>query len=67
MIGLRSLGSDPELVTKKAGMLLRGMQDGGLMTSIKHFPGHGDTSTILITPCLSSSQSRSLKQVELYH
>jgi beta-N-acetylhexosaminidase len=67
VIGLRSLGSDPELVTKKAGMLLRGMQDGGLMTSIKHFPGHGDTSTDShhTLPIVSHSLGR-LNQVELY-
>ena len=67
VIGLRSLGSDPELVTKKAGMLLRGMQDGGLMTSIKHFPGHGDTSTDShhTLPVVSHSLDR-LNQVELY-
>ena len=67
VIGLRSLGSDPELVKKKAGMLLRGMQDGGLMTSIKHFPGHGDTSTDShhTLPVVSHSLDR-LNQVELY-
>ena len=67
VIGLRSLGSDPELVTKKAGMLLRGMQDGKLMTSIKHFPGHGDTSTDShhTLPVVSHSINR-LNQVELY-
>ena len=67
VIGLRSLGSDPELVTKKAGMLLRGMQDGELMTSIKHFPGHGDTSTDShhTLPVVSHSLNR-LNQVEFY-
>jgi beta-glucosidase-like glycosyl hydrolase/CubicO group peptidase (beta-lactamase class C family) len=67
VIGLRSLGSDPELVTKKAGMLLRGMQDGGLMTCIKHFPGHGDTSTDShhTLPMVPHSLDR-LNQVELY-
>ena len=67
VIGLRSLGSDPELVTKKAGMLLRGMQDGELITSIKHFPGHGDTSTDShqTLPIVPHSNDR-LNQVELY-
>ena len=67
VIGLRSLGSDPELVTKKAGMLLRGMQDGGLLTSIKHFPGHGDTSTDShhTLPVVPHSNDR-LNQVEFY-
>ncbi|MDG1824337.1 MAG: glycoside hydrolase family 3 N-terminal domain-containing protein [Flavobacteriaceae bacterium] len=67
VIGLRSLGSDPLLVTQKAGMLLRGMQEGGLMTSIKHFPGHGDTSTDShhTLPVVPHSLNR-LNQVELY-
>jgi beta-N-acetylhexosaminidase len=67
VIGLRSLGSDPQLVAQKAGMLLRGMQDGGLMTSIKHFPGHGDTSTDShhTLPVVSHSLDR-LNKVELY-
>ena len=48
-------------------MLLRGMQDGELMTSIKHFPGHGDTSTDShhTLPVVSHSLDR-LNQVELY-
>ena len=67
VIGLRSLGSDPLLVTQKAGMLLRGMQDGGLMTSIKHFPGHGDTSTDShhTLPIVGHGLDR-LNQIELY-
>ena len=67
VIGLRSLGSNPQLVAQKAGMLLRGMQDGGLMTSIKHFPGHGDTSTDShhTLPVVPHSLDR-LNQVELY-
>ena len=67
VIGLRSLGSDPLLVTQKAGMLLRGMQDGGLMTSIKHFPGHGDTSTDShhTLPIVGHGIDR-LNQIELY-
>ena len=67
VIGLRSLGSDPQLVTQKAGMLLRGMQDGGLMTSIKHFPGHGDTSTDShhTLPLVNHGLDR-LSHIELY-
>ena len=67
VIGLRSLGSDPLSVTQKAGMLLRGMQDGGLMTSIKHFPGHGDTSTDShhTLPIVGHGIDR-LNQIELY-
>ena len=66
VIGLRSLGSDPEIVTKKARMLLNGMHDGNLMTSIKHFPGHGDTSTDShhTLPVVPHSYDR-LNQIEL--
>ena len=43
IIGLRAFGSDPDLVSQKAAMLILGMEEGGLMACIKHFPGHGDT------------------------
>lgn len=45
VIGLRSFGEDPEMVTQKAAMYSAGMQDEGVMAVIKHFPGHGDTDT----------------------
>ncbi len=40
-IGLRALGSDPEKVATLAENIIRGMQDYGLMTTAKHFPGDG--------------------------
>ena len=43
IIHMRSFGSDPVRVTKKARALARGMQDAGLLACVKHFPGHGDT------------------------
>ena len=43
IIGLRALGADTDVVTQKAAMLIQGMEDGGLMSCVKHFPGHGDT------------------------
>ena len=45
VINYRSFGEDPDLVTRKALAYMRGMQDQGLLTSAKHFPGHGDTET----------------------
>lgn len=45
VIGERSIGSDPELVSKIALPLLKGMQDNNIATAVKHFPGHGDTAT----------------------
>ncbi len=43
-IGSRSFGSDPERVSTCALMMLQGLKKGGVLTCIKHFPGHGDTS-----------------------
>lgn len=39
----RSLGRDPKEVAKAALQIHRGMQEGGVWTCAKHFPGHGDT------------------------
>lgn len=44
VIGVRSFGADAELVAKMGVAEMRGMQDGGVITAVKHFPGHGDTS-----------------------
>lgn len=43
VINYRSFGENKYNVAEKAGAYLKGMQDGGLLTTIKHFPGHGDT------------------------
>ncbi|GAB3542229.1 glycoside hydrolase family 3 N-terminal domain-containing protein [Spirosoma fluminis] len=45
VINFRSFGEDKYAVTRKALAYMRGMQDNRLLTSIKHFPGHGDTGT----------------------
>jgi len=42
VIGLRSFGSDPESVTRFAKAALIGYKKAGVLTSLKHFPGHGD-------------------------
>lgn len=43
VINYRSFGENPYNVANKAAAYLKGMQDGGLLVSVKHFPGHGDT------------------------
>lgn len=45
IIGNRSFGSDVSNVTSSALAYSRGLQDAGILAAIKHFPGHGDTST----------------------
>lgn len=41
VIGSRSLGTTPELVTAHAAALIRGLRRGGMASCGKHFPGHG--------------------------
>lgn len=43
VINYRSFGENKYNVAEKGAAYLKGMQDGGLLVSIKHFPGHGDT------------------------
>ncbi|MFK4068621.1 glycoside hydrolase family 3 protein [Streptomyces sp. NPDC029674] len=44
VIGVRSFGSDPDLVARHTAAYVEGMQSSGVATSAKHFPGHGDTA-----------------------
>ena len=43
IINTRSFGENPELVGRLATAYIRGARSMGLMTTGKHFPGHGDT------------------------
>ncbi len=45
IIGMRSFGENPQIVGEKATAYALGMQSKGLITSMKHFPGHGNTAT----------------------
>lgn len=44
IIGVRSFGSDPANVTKMGLSLMNGFKAAGIISVVKHFPGHGDTS-----------------------
>ena len=44
VIGYRSFGEDKIGVTEKALAFVKGTESEGVLTSIKHFPGHGDTA-----------------------
>jgi beta-N-acetylhexosaminidase len=44
VINIRSFGEDPARVGTLAGAWTRGLQEGGMIATLKHFPGHGDTS-----------------------
>ena len=43
IVNTRAFGSDPAEVTRMAEHFMRGLQDGGCLNSLKHFPGHGAT------------------------
>ena len=45
IINVRSFGEDPALVSRMAVAYLRGVRAGGMLSTAKHFPGHGDTAS----------------------
>ncbi len=45
IINTRSFGEDPQAVSDLVNAYIRGAHEGGMLTTIKHFPGHGDTAT----------------------
>lgn len=44
VIGKRSFGDKPSLVSKNGYELAKGLEDNGVIAVYKHFPGHGNTS-----------------------
>ena len=66
IINIRSFGEDPAKVSSLATAYLRGVQDGGMIATAKHFPGHGDVAqdSHLELPVLSVDRAR-LDAVEL--
>ena len=67
IINYRSFGENKYNVAIKAGAYMKGMQDGGLLVSIKHFPGHGDTDvdSHYDLPQLNFTKAR-LDSLEIY-
>lgn len=45
VIGTRAFGGDPGEVARMGAAYIRGLRDGGALSTGKHFPGHGDTRT----------------------
>jgi beta-N-acetylhexosaminidase len=66
VIGVRSFGENPSQVSALGGQIMKGMQEAGIMTTLKHFPGHGDTDTDshLDLPTIPHSIER-LEEIEL--
>jgi beta-N-acetylhexosaminidase len=45
IINTRSFGEDPVMVGKMVSAYIKGAAEHGMLTTAKHFPGHGDTGT----------------------
>ncbi|HLQ99197.1 MAG TPA: glycoside hydrolase family 3 N-terminal domain-containing protein [Sphingobacterium sp.] len=67
VIGFRSFGDDKHKVTDKSEAYVKGLMDEGILASIKHFPGHGDTDvdSHFDLPQLNFTRER-LDEVELF-
>ena len=45
IINTRSFGEDPKQVGDLVTAYIKGAREAGMLTTVKHFPGHGDTAT----------------------
>src|SRR5881398_1983379 len=45
IINVRSFGEDPRAVARLVQEYVRGLHDHGMLATLKHFPGHGDTQS----------------------
>jgi beta-N-acetylhexosaminidase len=45
IINTRSFGENPQQVGDLVSAYIKGAHEGGMLTTVKHFPGHGDTAT----------------------
>ncbi|NLB84138.1 MAG: glycoside hydrolase family 3 protein [Synergistaceae bacterium] len=65
IIGVRSFGSDPQLVARLGSAMISSFMEKGVFPAAKHFPGHGDTAVDSHTglPLIPVSRER-LERVE---
>jgi beta-N-acetylhexosaminidase len=66
IINTRSFGEDPNRVAEFVAAFIRGVEENGALATVKHFPGHGDTSidSHLALPIAKADRKR-LEQLEL--
>ena len=66
VIGVRSFGEDPHEVARLGAAAVRGYRSAGVLSCLKHFPGHGDTAvdSHLALPTIEYTMER-LNEVEL--
>jgi len=65
-IGIRSFSDDPDVCAEHAVAMIKGLQDGGIAATGKHFPGRGDSGTDAhdVLEVINASKVR-MKKVEL--
>ena len=66
VINIRAFGDRPEIVSLLTSAFIEGAQSSPILTTAKHFPGHGDTATDshLDLPVLNHDVAR-LEKIEL--
>ena len=66
VIGVRSFGEDAQQVGRLGAAMVRGYREAGIVSCLKHFPGHGDTAvdSHLALPTIPHTLER-LQQLEL--
>ena len=66
IINVRSFGEIPARVAELGSAFIRGLREHGMLSTAKHFPGHGDTGTDshLALPVITASRAR-MDSVEL--
>lgn len=66
MVNVRSYGENPEKTAEFVAAEVRGLKDGGVLSTVKHFPGHGDTAidSHIVLPVIDISRER-FNSVEL--
>ena len=66
VIGVRSFSDDPQTVAAQGVAYMEALRETGIISTLKHFPGHGDTGTDSHTGLPSIDKSyEELKQTEL--
>ncbi len=67
VIGMRSFGSDPKAVAERGTQYALALQNNGVLPTMKHFPGHGDTKNDSHeTLPKVDKKLKEIKQTELY-
>jgi beta-N-acetylhexosaminidase len=66
IINVRSFGEDPRAVGRLVAEFVHGLHDHGMLATLKHFPGHGDTQSDshIGLPVITANYSR-LDSLEL--